>query len=100
VAYRDGRFVDVTRSFPRVVRADARKMWRSYRRHPRSDARGTLAVWAADQYNLGRRALVWRVVNRALRAGQLRTRGEYDGWPHGTGYVRALRRWLNRAGYA
>jgi hypothetical protein len=100
IAYRDGRFVDVTRSYPRVVRTQVRRMWRSYRRHPRADARGTLAVWAADQYNLGRRAVVWRVVNRALRAGRLRGRGEFDGWPQGSGYVRALRRWLHRCGYS
>ena len=101
VAYRAGRFADVTRDHPRVVRADARKMWRLSRRGGRrADPRGPLAAWAADQYNLGRKAMVWRVVNKALRRGELRPRGALDSWPHGPAYVKALRRWLNRNGYA
>jgi hypothetical protein len=74
-------------------------MWRAYRRHSHSDARGLLAVWAADEYNLGHRAKVWRVVNGALRAGRLRRRGSLDLWPQRAGYVRRLHRWLRR-GYA
>jgi PKD repeat protein len=99
VAYKDGRFVDVTKSYPRLVRADARAMWRIYRKHQAESARGALAAWAADQLRLGRRALVWRTVRSAVRAGRLHRDGDYDVWPHDRGFERALRRWLHRHGY-
>ena len=99
VAYRGGGFVDVTRSYPDVVRADARRMWRLYRRRSGQVARGALAAWAADQYSLGRKRRVWRAVRAARRAGRLRRDGEFDLWPHDARYAPALRRWLRRAGY-
>lgn len=99
VRYRRGRFVDVTRSYPRFVRPQARQMWRRYRRHPHANARATLAVWAADQYRLGQRAQVRHVLRHALRAGHLRRHGAFDLWPHDKGFVRKLGRWLHRNGY-
>lgn len=98
IAYRNGRFVDVTRKHPKVVRAQARKMWREVQR--RRDPRHPLATWAADQYNLGNKKLVWRVVNRELRRGRLGKPMGRAADPGGRQYVRALRRWLNRNGYA
>lgn len=99
VQYRHGRFLDVTRRYPGVVRADAARLWRRYRAHPHSDARPLLAPWAADEYSLGHRARVWHVVRHALHAGRLRTRGAFDLWPHDARYIGVLRRWLHRHGY-
>ncbi len=69
VAYRRGRFLDVTRHYPALVRKDAAH-WR----------RRSLAAWATDEYSLGRRAPVWQVV-------------------HPGHFARTLRRWLNTHGY-
>jgi hypothetical protein len=50
-----GRTVDVTRSFPAVVRKDAQRQRRLLRRLKRSDdVRGVLAAYVADEYLLGR----------------------------------------------
>jgi hypothetical protein len=99
VGYRHGRFADVTRRYPGIVRADAARLWRRYRAHPRSDARPLLAPWAADEYRLGHHARVWRVVRHAQRAGRLRARGELDVWPQDARFAAVLRRWLHRHGY-
>jgi hypothetical protein len=69
VAYRQGRFENVTRHYPALLRKDAAH-WR----------RRSLAAWAADQYSLGRSARVWQVV-------------------HPGHFARTLRRWLNAHGY-
>jgi hypothetical protein len=74
VAYRQGRFRDVTRSSPALVRRDAAHWWRLRHR-----GRTALAPWAADEYSLGHRARVWRAVHGA--------------------FARSLRRWLHSHGY-
>jgi hypothetical protein len=50
-----GRLVDVTRKFPKLVRADASSLLKDLRK-PRKgeDVRGVLAAYVADQYLLGR----------------------------------------------
>ena len=86
-----GRFVDVTRRFPGLVRRDAAKqyaLYRSVRRSRDADVRGVLAAWLADEYLLGRGAAGWSVLRRAER------RGEVD-----RAYLRKLRSFLRRTGY-
>jgi subtilisin-like proprotein convertase family protein len=86
-----GRFVDVTRRFPAIVRRDAAKqygLYRALRRSKDADVRGVLAAWLADQYLLGRGQAGWGVLLRAER------RGEVD-----TAYLRKLRSFLRRTGY-
>jgi hypothetical protein len=68
VAYRGGRFLNVTRDYPALVRKDAAH-WRH--RSP--------AAWAADEYSLGHRARVWQVVHGRF-AVRLRR------WLHAHGY--------------
>jgi hypothetical protein len=75
VAYRRGRFLNVTRDHPTLVRQDAAHWWRLRQR-----GRTALAPWAADEYTLGHRARVWRVVPRGSFAHALRR------WLHGHGY--------------
>ena len=86
-----GRFVDVTRRFPQLVRRDAARQFALYESERRSkypDVRGVLAAWLADEYLLGRGAAGWRVLLRAER------RGEVD-----RAYLRKLRSFLRRTGY-
>jgi hypothetical protein len=94
----DGRLRDVTRLFPAQVEADAERLWRLYLRYRGGDdVRGILAAWLADQYLLDREADGWAALRKAA------TRGELDGaagWPAGGKYLRAVRAYLVKLGYA
>jgi hypothetical protein len=99
--YRAGKLVDVTRRFPRVVRADARRLIRAlpgYRRQ-RLDVRGFLAAYQADNYLLGRRqaARGWRQLRAMARRGQIRPVS--GAGPSGRRYLKSLLRFLRRLGY-
>jgi hypothetical protein len=99
---RDGALADVTRSFRRRLRTDARRWWRAYRRSLRTDlpALGMLGGWAADQYSLGRRRHARRVLRRERRRGHLRAVDWYTGKElGGRRYIRKLDRALRRHGY-
>ena len=76
------RFLDVTRSRPDLIAADAARQWQAYRheivgkeywryKHPGYDPLGVLAPWCADQYLLGRKDHCSRVLERALAKGYL-----------------------------
>jgi hypothetical protein len=73
--------VDVTRTLPALVAANARRAWRRYRK-PGPEA-GVLAGWCADEYLLGRGPRCERVLAR------VRDRR----------FVRRLHRDLQRWGY-
>jgi len=89
-----GRLVDVTRYFPAMVAADARAAWRIYRSAGRAhqEVRGALAAWLADEYRLGRAAEGW------LRLEGLRR--EHELGPGAGTYLRQLRAFLRKLGYA
>jgi hypothetical protein len=94
-----GRLRDVTRLFPGQVDLDAKRLWRTYLEHRRNDdVRGVLAAWQADQYLLGREDTGWLELERALRRGDLK--GPNGVWPTGRRYLRALRAFLVKTGYA
>ena len=86
-----GRTVDVTRSFPAVVRKDAQRQLKLLRRlKPRDDVRGVLAAYVADEYLLGRGKLGLAEVDRQrARKAYLVT----------AGYRRTLLRRLKAWGY-
>jgi subtilisin-like proprotein convertase family protein len=93
-----GRFRDVARRFPRLVRRDAAALWRSYleeRRRPKQihSVAGILAAWLADQYLLGRGPTGWPVLERAVRRGELRS------FEEPRTYLRKVRFFLRRTGY-
>jgi hypothetical protein len=100
--YDGGRLVDVTRSFPSLVKGDADQLWRLYRRFSsgRDDPRGVLAAWVADQYLLGRGAEAWTTMERLRERGAFGPRPDLSGWPQGKAYLRALRAYLVKLGYA
>jgi hypothetical protein len=95
-----GRFEDVTRDgFRLQIRADKRQLWRAYLRHRSgefSDVRGILAAWLADKYLLHRGAEGWHVLRRIEARGELT--GEFG--PTGKRYLKKLRHFLVRTGYA
>jgi hypothetical protein len=100
--YAQGRLIDVTRTFRRLVARDARRQLLLYRKARRSryrEVRGVLAAYVADEYLLGRPSVGWRLVRSALRRGELRATAG-DPYPGGRRYVAALRRFLRRTGYA
>jgi hypothetical protein len=95
-SYRGGRFLDVTRRFPRVIRRDARQerrdvaAWRRLR-----DNSGPLAAWTADECLLQNCAQAWRQLE-AWRRHQWIYPGD-DRTPRA--YLRHLRRFLHQTGY-
>jgi hypothetical protein len=100
--WRDGKLVDVTRKFPKLVRRDARRAFRAYRRERDKEevgVRGVLAGYVADKYNLGQRRAAHRVLRRALRRGDLDRDLPFDSPPFGRKYIKQLKRFLKRNGY-
>jgi hypothetical protein len=98
--YQTGRMIDVTRSFPRLVRKDAKQELKFYRdaRHQKLDVRGYLAAFLADEYLLGKGTDGWKVVNAAYHRGELHG-PQGDTLPKGKRYLRELRRFLKNLGY-
>jgi hypothetical protein len=88
------RFVDVTRSRPDLIRADAAAHWRWIERGSYYPA-GELAPWCADQYLLGHKERCERIL------AEVRTHGA-DGWnrPGGAAaFIRFLHHRLRAWGY-
>src|SRR2546421_7234076 len=100
--FRGGKLVDVTRSYPALIRKDAAyqlKLYKKYRAKRDFDIRGFLASWVADQYLLGHTRTAQRVLNAALRRGELsKPRG--TGFSSGRKYVQRLLKLLKQYGYA
>ena len=99
--YRDGALVDSTREFPKLVRAEARALWRTYirERHrvaSERDLRGVLAAWQACKALLGEAEDGWATLREARARGELRGP---SGWPSGYAYLKALRAFLEQTGY-
>jgi hypothetical protein len=94
-----GRIVDVTREFPGQIDVNASSLWSRYVNiRGTRDVRGVLAAWMADEYLLGREQAGWKALAAANSRGEL---GAQDAiWPRGGSYLRALRRFLIKTGYA
>jgi hypothetical protein len=98
--FRAGALSNVTRSYPKIVSADAKRALRTYRRGGKSlDMRAVVAGYVADQYLLGHGSRGWKLVRSALRHHRLNGFGKGDAWPRNQRYVRALRKFLRKNGY-
>ncbi|HWH94703.1 MAG TPA: hypothetical protein VNT03_12650 [Baekduia sp.] len=69
-----GKVVDVTRKFPKLIRADAAARRRELRAAKRGDdVRGVLAAYVADEYLLGKGATGVKEIDRLRRKGLIST---------------------------
>jgi hypothetical protein len=96
-SYDQGRFRDITRRFPTVIKRDARRHWRFWNEE---HLRETLAAWVADKYLLREKKEADRVLAQALRRGQLARWPLETYAPSGRQFVAHLRALLSSAGYA
>jgi hypothetical protein len=67
-----GKTVDVTRKYPKLIRADAAARLKELRKAKRGDdIRGLVAAYAADEYLLGKGRTATAEVDRQRRAGRV-----------------------------
>jgi hypothetical protein len=95
-----GRLVDVTRSFPDAIKADAARVWRGYRsavRH-RYYPSGVLPAYLADEIRLGHAAAGWKRVRAAVARRDWPAMVDPQ-WKKRAHYLAALRRFLRQTGY-
>jgi hypothetical protein len=94
-----GRFANVTRSYPKLIAADAAGWMRAFRAQaPQySDTTGVLAAWAADEDELGGSAQVASFLNEQARAGHINS----SLYPklRGRHFIAMLDRFLREHGY-
>jgi hypothetical protein len=98
LTFANGRFTDVTRSYPGLVAKDAggwMHLFRSLKHDHYSDSVGVAAAWAADQELLGHKRLVNRFLAAQARAHHLNAAIG----PGGKRFIAHLRRFLRRHGY-
>ena len=103
VQYRGGALVDVTRRFPEAIRKDAARNLGYYRKGRadlgNTDVRSFVAAYVADEYLLGDPARAKRVLDVALRRGDLGRGKTLLGWPAGRAFVAKLMLDLKTWGY-
>ncbi|MGE5274431.1 MAG: proprotein convertase P-domain-containing protein [Verrucomicrobiota bacterium] len=103
VQYRRGALVGVTRKFPDAIGKNAALNLGYYlkgRRDIKSvDVRSFVAAYVADEYLLGAPAQAKRVLELALKRGDLGRGKTLLGWPAGKAFVGKLMRDLKRWGY-
>jgi virginiamycin B lyase len=97
-SYRRGRFRDVTRRYPALIRRDAASLWRLYLKH-RDDARGILPAWAADEDLLGRTGVADSGLETARARGDLKPADAVFGPRDPRAYIRAVKALLRKTGY-
>jgi hypothetical protein len=101
LTFSQGRFHDVTGSYPGLVRQDAAswlKVFKHMARQHYADSVGVIAAWAADEYRLGKSAAANRYLSQQAKAGHLKSAlGRSE--PQGQRFVAALKRFLRRHGY-
>ena len=99
-----GHLVNATRQRPDLVAANAATLWKGYlqdKTTKKTDVRGVLAAWCADEYLLGAASSCDSTLQAALKAGLLRIGVHLAGFgPTDAAYVKALKRELAAWGYA
>ncbi len=98
--FSNGRFVNVTRSHPKLITKDAKRWLRAFKRMGPSyqDSVGVIAAWAADQDELGHRKPVARYLAQQLRAGHLNS-ALAPTEPGGKTFLIRLRKFLRARGH-
>jgi hypothetical protein len=87
--YRQGKMIDVTRSYPKLIFNHASQLWQSYTeaRQQGDDGKGFLAAYLADKYLLGQEQDGWQRVQQAYKKSDR------------TKYLADLRKFLRETGY-
>jgi hypothetical protein len=101
-SFRGGKLVDVTRRFPGLVEKDAASILSAYRRDrgkKDTDVRAVVAAYVAEQHLLGRPGEGRRLLDLALKRGDLGPGKTLLGWPAGRAFVAELMRDLKKWGY-
>ena len=98
LTFANGRFTDVTRSYPRLVAKDATLWLKAFKGMARAgypDSLGVIAAWAADEDLLGHSKLVSRYLAQQARAGHLNAPGAAGA----AKFVARLQKFLRQRGY-
>jgi hypothetical protein len=101
LTFSDGRFVNVTRQYPKLIARDAtrwRSAFNSMAKQHYDDSVGVVAAWAADEELLGHAKLVNRFLANQLKAGHLNSALSPEE-PSGAKFVAKLRKFLRTHGY-
>ncbi|MBW4687345.1 MAG: hypothetical protein KME40_20090 [Komarekiella atlantica HA4396-MV6] len=87
--YRQGKMIDVTRRYPKLIYNDASELWQTFlkARKQGDDGKGFLAPYLANKYMLGQGQDGWQRVQQAYK-GRDRTK-----------YFADLRKFLRETGY-
>ncbi|KAF3888390.1 MULTISPECIES: hypothetical protein [Nostocales] len=87
--YRNGKMVDVTRRYPKIIKNHASELWQFYLKEGKQyeDGKGILAAYLADKYMLGQGEDGWVQVRQAYKG---RDRNSY---------FADLRKFLRETGY-
>ena len=97
-SFAGGRFVDVTRRYPALIRHDAAQWWKAFVSNDgKGFGLGFLAAWAADEDLLGNSATVASRLASLDAAGRLRSSQGFT--THGSAFIRQLQRFLAKSGY-
>jgi hypothetical protein len=88
--YADGQMLNVTRSYPALIRADLRRLKRQFKKFKSLGIKSLLAAYAADECLLDDFARGLQLVHKAKRKGYLVQPGKFS---------RRLERFLTRTGY-
>ncbi|MDZ8050014.1 MAG: hypothetical protein RMX68_030900 [Aulosira sp. ZfuVER01] len=67
--YRQGKMVDVTRRYPKLIANNATELWQTYNqaRQQGDDGKGFLSAYLADKYMLGQEQDGWQRVQQAYK---------------------------------
>jgi hypothetical protein len=68
--YRQGKMINVTRKYPKLIRANALETWKSYQeaKKQKAEIKGFLTAYLADKYSLGESADGWKRVKQVYTA--------------------------------
>lgn len=68
--FENGKMIDVTRQYPKLIYSDAYKLWQFYQRvrfDQEAEVKGLLAAYLADKYLLGQQEDGWKRVRAAYQ---------------------------------
>jgi hypothetical protein len=98
LTFSDGKFTDVTRSYPKLITADAAKFLKYFKQSIKArpiDSVGLIAAWAADEDELGHSAQVASYLQKEAKAGDLRSPISAGGEK----FIKNLDKFLRQQGY-